>query len=166
MKIRKGLYLVLALVLPVGVFLFLKFFGKNQFDVPQMFQEEIAINSDCRSEYSFPYVIPDSIAKEFQVEEMNKLTLIVFVEDNLIDVINKQHNRIMEEFANDPVVITDIDAGDANSSLLRNCIFLMPEESDVVLVDFEKRIRGQYDVASLEEMDRLIVEMKIILKRY
>jgi hypothetical protein len=97
---------------------------------------------------------------------MNKLTLIVFVEDNLIDVINKQHNRIMEEFANDPVVITDIDAGDANSSLLRNCIFLMPEESDVVLVDFEKRIRGQYDVSSLEEMDRLIVEMKIILKRY
>jgi hypothetical protein len=42
----------------------------------------------------------------------------------------------------------------------------MPEESDVVLVDFEKRIRGQYDVSSLEEMDRLIVEMKIILKRY
>jgi hypothetical protein len=166
MKIRKGLYLLLALVLPVGVFLFLKFFGRNQFDVAPLFHEKMAIDSDCSNEYTFPYVIPDSIAKSFQVTEKDQLTLIIFLHNNLIEDFRKQRNRISEELSNEPLVIRDVDSMNMNFSLLKKCVFLMPDKFNAVLIDSEKRIRGQYDVSSLEEMDRLIVEMKIILKRY
>lgn len=166
MKFKKSLYLGLALILPIGVFLFLKFFGKNEFDVEPLFRETVSINPDCENDYSFPYVIPDSIASAFHVAKRDKLTLMVFTNNNLKEEIQKQVNRIREEFSNDPVVINNVDEMNTNFSYLKNCIFLMQDQLNVALIDNEKRIRGQYDASSLEDMDRLIVEMKIILKQY
>jgi hypothetical protein len=39
-------------------------------------------------------------------------------------------------------------------------------EASVALVDHKNRIRGYYDGKDRDEVDRLIVEMKIILKQY
>ena len=51
-------------------------------------------------------------------------------------------------------------------SSLRNCIFLLGQSTNAVLIDAERRICGQYDLTDLDEADRLIMEMKIILKQY
>ena len=38
--------------------------------------------------------------------------------------------------------------------------------ANVVLVDSEKRIRGYYSIGSREEVDRLILELQILLSKY
>lgn len=164
MKFRKSLYLALALVLPIGIFLFLKFFGKNQFDVEPLFQEKVDLTSGCDIDYSFPYILADSVADVF-LGGGEKLALIVFMNDSLQQSIRKQINRLKEEFPKDPVTIKELKKNFYDSDL-KKCILIMPDHLNIVLIDSEKRIRGQYDASSLEDMDRLIVEMKIILKRY
>jgi hypothetical protein len=42
----------------------------------------------------------------------------------------------------------------------------MPPDSAVTIVDNQNRIRGYYDATDRDEVDRLIVEIKIILKQY
>jgi hypothetical protein len=42
----------------------------------------------------------------------------------------------------------------------------MSGDTSVALVDHKNRIRGYYDGIDRDEADRLIVEMKIILKQY
>jgi hypothetical protein len=49
---------------------------------------------------------------------------------------------------------------------LHNCIFLMESQHDAVIVDKGNRIRGQYAMSNREEADRLIMELKILLKKY
>jgi len=46
-----------------------------------------------------------------------------------------------------------------------NALILQPP-ANLVVVDESNRIRGQYDAADRDEMDRLILEMKIMLKQY
>ena len=50
--------------------------------------------------------------------------------------------------------------------VLRECVLLMPSETSLTLVDHRNRIRGYYDGSDLDEVDRLIVEIKVILKEY
>jgi hypothetical protein len=50
---------------------------------------------------------------------------------------------------------------------VRNCIFLLSSESDAVIIDRKKRIRGQYNLSKREDADRMIMEeMNILFKRY
>ncbi len=50
--------LFVTIALPVAIFLFLKIFGENRFDIPIYYQEEITdIDTDCDT-ISFPYLLP------------------------------------------------------------------------------------------------------------
>lgn len=162
----KKVILIIALILPIGIFMFLKFFGKNQFDVQPLFQEKTDV-ADCAGEYEFPYVIPDSISHQWSINEY-ELTVIPFVHnDNSTDNETLiQIRRIEEEFSGYPIQIRQIEGNDALTQKTKSCVLLMPEKTSVVLIDKSGSIRGQYDGSSLEEMDRLMVEMKIILKKY
>jgi len=97
-----------------------------------------------------------------------KVIPITFGDDTVADEIKKQIMRIEEEFSTDPVSVEWMNGNEGNRDAyyVKMCLFLMPEELSVVLLDGEGRIRGQYDGSSLEDMDRLMVEMKIILKKY
>jgi hypothetical protein len=159
---KKFLLLVLALVLPVCIFLFLKFFGKNEFNVEPMFQDSVGVPRVCDAKYIFPYVIPDSIRQQLQIDK-SKLTVVVLSDPK--EKFGSQAKRIEEEFSSDPVQITWWN--DANSlAIMKQCVFLMDDQSTVVLLDQSGSIRGQYDGTSLDEADRLLVEMKILLKKY
>jgi len=58
---KKGFKLIILFVtiaLPVAIFLFLKHYGENQFDIPIYYQEEnTVIDTDCGI-ISFPYIVP------------------------------------------------------------------------------------------------------------
>jgi len=47
-----------------------------------------------------------------------------------------------------------------------DCDLLLQKPLSIVLVDDQRRIRGYYDPQHRDEVDRLIVEMKILLKKY
>ena len=51
-------------------------------------------------------------------------------------------------------------------AFLRECVFLMRGDTPVVVVDNRNRIRGYYYASDRDEVDRMIVEIKIILKQY
>ncbi|HYG19437.1 MAG TPA: hypothetical protein VD816_10935, partial [Ohtaekwangia sp.] len=74
--------------------------------------------------------------------------------------------RITDNFAADPVHITYFNTKAPADSTIRSCIFFLKEPFDVVLVDRKGRIRGEYDADDRDEIDRLITEITIILKKY
>ena len=161
---RKIVFLVLALVLPAGVFVFLKMFGRNEFQVPVLHQHgTIERPKDCPAEFVAPYRVPDSVMTSLKLNR--KDSLFVFYFDASMNTAIK---RVAVEFGDAPVHIVsprDIPAH-MDAKLIRECILLMPADSSVALLDHRNRIRGYYDGADRDEIDRLIVEMKIILKQY
>ncbi len=48
----------------------------------------------------------------------------------------------------------------------KKCFLFLEEPNDLILVDSAKRIRGYYQLSSREEVDRLLMELSIMLKRY
>lgn len=163
MKGKKILLLSLALILPVFIFIFLKIFGRNEFQVPVMHQEStIAPSADCDFQYATPYRVPDSVFTTAGLT--GKDSLYVFYFD---PVLNTAMKRVSVEFAGAPVKVVSPDAFPRKDHrFLRECLLLMTQGTSVALADHKHRIRGYYNGTDLEEVDRLIVEIKIILKKY
>jgi hypothetical protein len=164
MNFKKILFLFLALLLPVAVFLFLKGFGKNQFDVPLLFQDQIERSPDCTDfEYTAPYTVSNTVLTKLGWNKTDSVT-IVFFDDLSIEGTKKiaiQKNRLRTEFSEEKlgfIIISD--------AVLKSCAFLMKSMDNAVLLDSKKRIRGQYDLTDIDEADRLIMELRIILKKY
>jgi hypothetical protein len=184
---KKLLFLFLALMLPVLIFLFLKSFGKNEFDVPVLFADSVITPVACNSySYKAPYVITDSVLQAISWDENDSLTIIVFDDG---DKMNRNERRIhltriFTEFKTERLHVVHIcngeTVGDATVDRLttislaredflriRNCIFLLSHENDAVILDRKKRIRGQYNLLKREDADRMIMEeMNILFKRY
>lgn len=174
--IRKTILLFLALLLPVTIFLFLHFFGKNEFEVPVLFQSATEIPSTCGGEFTFPYQVNS------QQVSLKRISVILFAsswsQENCEEVVF-QLARLEDEFGDRaPVVVALKQSSDSlfhftNEIILsdsvyqneKNCVFFAGENR-IVLVDEEKHIRGLYPEASLKEMDRLLLELKIIFKEY
>jgi len=173
---RKILLLSLALLLPGAIFLFLHFFGKNEFDVPILFREAKELPPDCAQQSQFPYMVKSSavdVSGGCVVLFSSGLTARGF-DDALF-----QLGRLNNEFGpKAPRVVILKKTGDGlpmarNEVALdtvayreeQKCVFLAGPNR-IVLVDREGHIRGLYPDASLEEIDRLIVEVDIIFKKY
>jgi hypothetical protein len=164
MKGFKFTLLALAFLLPISIFFFLRFFGKNQFDVEPLFQEpRTAPGIQGCDSVSYPYVIAEM--KQLGVPLVDSLTVVHFSDDA---TVMKELARVEEEFRGSSFAIVPDNMLTPDSVLSRSktCIFLMKPPVNTVLVDNRGRIRGQYDLTDLDEADRLIVEMKIILNQY
>lgn len=162
MKGKKSLFLFLALLFPVAIFIFLKIFGRNEFAVPLLHEEEVNAPPECNFEYRVPYRIADSLRTRFGMNDGNHL-FVVYLEESQQPAVN----RVSEEFRGNPVAM--IDAGRDTSltpETFRSCVLLMAKDENLALVDSEGRIRGYYDGDDRDEVDRLIVEAKIILNKY
>ena len=188
---KKVLILFLALLLPVAVFVFLKSFGKNEFAVEPLFQSEVESPLACKSfTYNAPYTISDSVLAELGWKSADSIMLVVF--DDKIKA--NQHikfaqiERIQKEFVSEnlsilyvvenengefewlgsvptPVKVNELPHN--SFATIRNCIFLLKESDNAVIIDSKKRIRGQYNLNSLEDADRLFVhELNILFNRY
>jgi hypothetical protein len=161
MKGKKFLFLFLALLLPIAVFVFLKFFGKNRFEVPLIYKDGVSDPpAACLFDYPKPYLIPDSI---LAVAGANNSSIVIL---DFSRQPSTEMQVVRDEFDHDPVVIKSASTLNfADEKLLRECIFLMKEPNELVMIDSEKRIRGYYE-NTREEIDRLILELKILLKKY
>jgi len=161
MKIKKAIFLFLALLLPVFVFLFLKMFGRNEFAVAPLYTTVSPdVPAGC-APVSIPYHLPDSIQSSL-IKASDSLVIVWF--GILSSEGEKQHRRINEAYQNDAIASISID--DARQPYWRKCLFFLKPPYDVALVDSRGLIRGQYVSHDREEIDRLKIEIDIILKKY
>ncbi len=157
---KKSVLLFVGLLLPVLVFLFLKFFGKNEFDVPLPNIEPIQTPPGCNFKYKTPYTLPDSVIGS-AIPRYENLLMLIFTPNR------NQLNKMMVEKFGAEVKIAELFGRDSSDTfMLKRCLLLMPENADVVVVDREKRIRGYYQSGDRDEVDRLKAELTILLKRY
>jgi len=164
MKGKKLVFLMLALLAPVTIFIFLKLFGRNEFHVPVLHEERLpGIAASCDFDYHLPYRIADSVITAFDVNRDDSVYVFSFKREHADAV-----NRINTEFRNDPVrVIGPEQAGELfEPHVLQQCILLMHPDTAVAIVDNQNRLRGYYDGGDRDEVDRMIVEIKIMLKQY
>src|SRR3954471_24696330 len=78
----KRIILFVALPLPILIFFFLKFFGKNEFDVKVYWAEGVNV-AGCKPQPAH-YVVPDSALNAWGWKEA-KATLIVLDENGIKD---------------------------------------------------------------------------------
>jgi hypothetical protein len=156
----KRLILVLALVLPIGIFIFLRYFGKNEFTIPVYYEQGVEINqSDCNRNYSVPYIVADSVLRK--IGWQNKPLLIV---TDSLQINSSAFVRLIDEFKQKVEIKLPGNGNEFQSIYL--CDLLMQAPWTVVLIDEQRRIRGYYAPNSREEIDRLKTEMDILLKNY
>jgi hypothetical protein len=159
---KKNFYLTLALVVPVLVFVFLKFFGRNKFEIPIFHQSQIEEITDCNYQFDAPYLVPDSTIQSLGCR-LGETILVVF-----INLQGENKLRIEEESAANRFKIVDL----TDSSLINfnkemlSCVLIKPPATNAVLIDSKKQIRGYYALDNREEMDRLQVELKILFNEY
>jgi hypothetical protein len=160
---RKIVFLFIALLLPILIFLFLKRFGKNQFEIPVYYTMSAdSLNTICHTHYSSPYAVPDSSLNA--LSWTNKKAMIVVFGTS----VDKELNRIPDTFDKgdfEIILVQDKIKQTSAYQRINKCVFFITPPKDIVLVDQKKRIRGYYGV-SRDEIDRLIVELKILLKQY
>ncbi len=163
MKSTKALFLFLALILPICIFLFLKFFGRNEFEVKPLFWDSPPEADSSCPDVAVPYVVHDSIRSQL-LSGNDSLAVIAFNDETDIDAAN-QIKRIKDETEDLPVALLTLSASERHL-YWKNCILFLKEPADMAVVDSRGRLRGQYILADREDVDRLLTEVSIILKRY
>ena len=164
MKAKKLIFLTLALLLPVAIFIFLKIFGENEFNVPLLHQDgSVATPGNCDFRYATPYAVPDSLIDNLDFNTRDSLYVFYFDAS-----LHTALRRIATETRWQSVQIVDPASfpPGTDERIVRECILLMKPPASVALVDHNRRIRGYYDGSDRDEIDRLLVEIKIILKQY
>jgi hypothetical protein len=173
-KIKKTLILLSALALPIFIFIFLRTFGKNEFNVEPLFQQApLPVSPECGSTATAPYMLEEKKLTELRWSINDSLTLYVF---NIVpfdeteltirlaesqEGVGLQIHKITSDSTQlsedkDPIVMSASAVGQ-----LYTCFFLM-QKVNAVLVDSKRRIRGHYNLVEREEIDRMLVEVKII----
>lgn len=177
MKLTKVLYLLLALAFPVAIFLFLKLFGSNKFEVQPLFSDGLGeVPAECNANSSGQYYVPEKVLNQLHWSGIKELTLFYFVQDSVS--VNNSVNRIKESSYTDKVSFIQVrsssdSTGKEDSSWVylpvdsllyfKKCVFFVNNPYSLVLIDKERRIRGFYQLSKRDEVDRLLMELEIIL---
>ena len=154
---RKGFVLLFALLFPVIIFLFLKFFGQNEYELS-------VYNSSCS----------DSIGKIFSDSKVSlnniKILDVRLNNDNLL--IDNYINKL--EISDEIKVITLSDQLrnlkwlniKDDSSLIKSlttCIEnIVFDKSFILLLDNKNNVRGYFSSSDRREIERLDVEIDIL----
>ena len=171
--------LVVTLALPALIFIFLKLFGENTFEVPIYHTNGVDQNVEGCSFPSGQYhVDPSQMPEEARLQ--GKISVVAFVADrkvlNQLDRVDQSFSHKSLQILNicDSTTITELGGGSSGSlrqlylnshkhrQLIR-CGFVAENDRQLVLVDQLSRIRGYYLAEDWEEIDRLILEIKILL---
>lgn len=155
--------------------------GKNEFAVEPLHQTgAIKVSTECGVAYQTPYVVPQHVLTDLRWSNQDSLTLYVFdnteFDEKAITIKLKEANTHPElqlhEVLSDSVMAADAEDRDpiikdaVSIEQLQECFFVFEKDKNAVLVDKRQRIRGYYDLSSREEVDRLALEIKIILRKY
>jgi len=162
MNLKKSIFLFLALLFPACVFLFLKFFGKNEFAVQPLYTDSVPEGAkECGVTVVLPYHIPDHVKSTLFLTP-DSLILIHF--GKLTTGAEKQFERVSNEYGK-AIKLQLMPASDS-AAHLKTCVFFLKGRYDLVLVDHAGLIRGQYILDDREEVDRLLMELAILFKKY
>ena len=158
----KKAILIIGLVVPIGIFVFLKFFGKNEFVVPPLYTNDFPDGiKECGVSITLPYHIPEDV-KSSLLFSQDSLILVHFGE--LSTDSEKQLERVSNEFGK-AIKLQLMQASDSVMQL-KECVFFLKDRYDLVVVDRAGLIRGQYISGDREEGDRLLMELAILFKKY
>lgn len=178
-KTLKITILFVALLLPVCIFVFLKFFGQNKFDIPVYYQTQEEQNHLSCENITFPYVVDLSRFNEFESVRNNsiirgKTTIVAYLSHDDEESIyfrarlnerlkNEYQLVVFNEYGSDELMGEEVVSLIPNNGfkLFWRCALLNDDFNKWVLLDKEGRIRGYYE-ANEKEIDRLIVEIKIL----
>lgn len=207
-KRLKAILLVIVLVVPALIFIFLKLFGENQYDLPVYYENGVDTSfTDCEFKKGL-HLIPDFSFPDYSGKEINKdylagAFLVVYFTQNISDPISHRVNtalsRVQGSAENlDKVRIMTIQAKKKDqpagqlremagkygareniwhmvyanpvyTNRLARCGFVINFDAIskdvnniIVLVDEEGRIRGYFNGLDDSEIERLIVELKIL----
>tara|TARA_Y100001933_G_C18919797_1_gene530511 strand:- start:337 stop:831 length:495 start_codon:yes stop_codon:yes gene_type:complete len=158
---KKGFILLFSLLFPIIVFLFLKFYGQNEYELS-------VYNSSC-SEIIDEYIINDFNRKnnirivdirmtdnDILVDNyINKLEINDQIE--VITLSNKLRNLNWLNLVVDEVLIERLSGCIQNEYL---------EKSFILLLDKQNSVRGHFYSADRKEIERLDVEIDILLLEY
>ena len=199
-KFQKTGVLALMLALPVLLWLFLEFFGQNQFDIPLYYPNGLDSLTNCNNTTA-PHQVSQLSLENLQgasVDEhalSGQASIIYFLPDNCTDTclfVLEELAKLQEVFETQPSVqILTIGSADDQAALqslsqryraqpekwqfltggtpaMKRCQFALPfqnmsTDQTLVLVDSNRSIRGYYTGAEPDEVDRLTVEVKILL---
>ncbi len=164
MKSKKPLYLLLALLLPILIFLFLKFAGRNEFNIPVFYEQGVMDSTSvCDQVPDKPYTV-----RRWQgipEKAWRPANVVLFPQEGFDPL--KAISRLGEEFSSEELSVIDACRLDsAECARWRRCVFYAPTTRETILFDKSGRIRGYYDLRTREEEDRLRVELKVLLKKY
>lgn len=186
-KFVKITLLFTALLLPALVFVFLKMFGENKFDIPVFNHTEMSSEIECDNIVT-PHVVGELIIDDKSIHS-NRTANIYHIFDS---VVNQEEMRglmkVKDRLENEQVAISSIGKLDSSLTLMGlskkyqiggvwqmhlikennldnfvNCELMITGEHSMVLTDKEGRIRGYYQGMDKDETDRLILESKILL---
>ncbi|MEN8248240.1 MAG: hypothetical protein ABFS32_04865 [Bacteroidota bacterium] len=172
-KINKIIIISLVLLTPVVVVFFLNLFGENKFELPVYFEEGIPV-SECSSNNELHRV-------DLEIIDKNDITLPALFHfssgekfaPDLEKVFSKYHEMGMYNIimSNDEINNNVISLDSAAYYRTMNCEMILGENQWIteaipykfVLIDKERRIRGYFNVLELEEIERLDIELDILL---
>jgi protein SCO1/2 len=212
---RKLPILLLILAIPIGVALFLKFFGKNKYELDVFYPDGvISTNTFCEFEPGqhyipdFNLINQDSLVVSGKILN-DKISVVNFFFSScptICPVMSSEMMRVQEVFQENPdiqilgfsvdpeydtpeVLRSFGDRFDVKSGFwhlltgprdeiyqLARCGFILPVEhggddpydfihsEKFILVDGQRRIRGYYDGTSRKDVDRLIIEIQILMR--
>ena len=203
-KILRIFLLIILLALPGSFYLFLQFFGENNYRIPVLYKDGVKNHfEDCHWETK-QHVIPDFKLMDYKGNMITKTLFrghIIIVDFSLMTSPSKYSRlasgirEIQAEFGDKPVKVLSI-ATDTllaqNDSVihldewthafgeresvyaLARCGFVLPLDPKrlhidmykFILVDTQERIRGYYDATDTKEIERLLIEIKILLDEY
>lgn len=154
---RKGFVLLFALLFPVIIFLFLKFFGENEYELS-------VYSSSCSN-------LIENLFSESNINSNNIKILDVRVsDDNLL--IDNYINKL--DISDEIKVITLSDQSrnlkwlniKVDSLLIKNlttCIEnIVFDKSFILLLDNKNNVRGYFSSSDRREIERLDVEIDIL----
>lgn len=159
---KKIALLFIGLLLPILVFVFLKMFGKNEFDVPLIYEQGVIEKpAGCNISYPAPYVIQDSVLNKIS-HERSELMLVDFGNGSA------KQDQLLSKFRSSITWVREKDLRFTSDykAYLKKCVLLIQSPNSIVLLDRKNRIRGHYDGTDRDELDRLEAELNIILKKY
>jgi protein SCO1 len=154
---NKGLVLFFSLLLPILLFLFLKYFGNNKYEIQKYnFECEIKLEDI------------DNLNNTLSLNEIKVLDIRIDDNSKLID------NYINKVFLNKKIKIITLSEQDRNlnwidlliskSTLdkLLKCYSANSLKSFVLLLDKKNTLRGIYNIELQSEIERLNVEIDIL----
>jgi hypothetical protein len=154
---RKPIFLAIAFILPIVIFVFLKMFGKNEFEIPIFHKDKIEAVAGCDNKYVAPYILPDTIITSVGGNGSEAILI-------LFSGIEKEGKmRLNEKYKPNQLQVVSLSEENAKGM---KCAFLLADKFNSVLVDNKRQIRGYYQITTRDEVDRLMVELSILFKEY